>query len=246
MTNFGKKNTTLTIGFGRVNGTVKLDGGDSANSAFDFRFYPATSMDPAIGEDGKAKIGWFENYANNTLVCFHSKGATQTADGRLQTTGTLILTRVDRNVEMVPSEAYSGPVYGPPILNRVSREATFVFDVPVADKKGAKQGAMRTSGSSSMAREDFPQLFRAVIATNWPAVVQDRDCQTMGTGEAYGGAQCTGTFLMPSFPLGPNASFGEDYPGAQNFNTIVGEHLTVVVHMRLTPAGSGAQASGGN
>jgi hypothetical protein len=46
---------------------------------------------------------------------------------------------------------------------------------------------------------------------------------------------------MPSFPLGPNASFGEDYPGPQNFNTVVGGHMTIAVHLRLTPSGSGAQ-----
>jgi hypothetical protein len=76
-TDFGKTKTTFTVGIARVSGTVELDGGDSANSAFDFRMYPATSMAPPIG--GKVKIGWFANHANNTLVCFHSKDTRQTA-----------------------------------------------------------------------------------------------------------------------------------------------------------------------
>jgi polyisoprenoid-binding protein YceI len=245
-TDFGKKNIAMTIGFGRVNGTVKLDANDSSNSKFDFRFYPASSMDPPINEEGRASIEWFSNVANNTLVCFHSKGAQQTADGRLRTTGTLVLTRVDRNVESAANEAYAGPVYGPPILHRVSREATFVFDMPAADASSHDDPAVRTAGSTSMAREDFPPLFRAITATQWPAVVQDKNCEDAVSGEAYAGSRCTGTFLIPSFPLGPHETASEAYPGPHDFNSIVGMHLTIAVHMRLTPAGSGSQSFGGN
>lgn len=101
-TNYGKSKMKITVGFARMNGTVKLDGD---NSKFDFRMYPASSMAPPIDEEGKVKIEWFNNHANNTLVCFHSKGAKTTADGRLQTTGTMIVTRVDRNIELAPTEA---------------------------------------------------------------------------------------------------------------------------------------------
>ena len=246
-TNFGKTNMTFTVGFGRVNGTVKLDGTDSANSAFDFRFYPATSMAPPIGEDGKVEIEWFTNHANNTLVCFHSKGAASTSDGRLRTTGTLTLTRVDRNVEVPPaSEAYAGPVYGPPIIHQVSRPATFVFDVPAVAGSGPNAGSFETSGSTNVVREDFPQLLKAVIATHWPPVVREKNCQVVGAGEAYAGSMCTGTFVTaPGLPQGPSANAGEDYPGPQNFNSVVGEHLTIHVHMRLTSNASGGQPAVG-
>jgi len=243
-TDFGKKNTTFTIGFARAGGIVRLDGNDPANSEFHFDFYPSNSMEPTLDHDGKVNIAWFGDRANNMMICFHSKGTQQTADGRLKTTGTLGMIRVDRNVEPSPTESYAGPVYGPPILNHVSRPATFVFDVPAADKKGV----LRTSGNTSMAREDFPQFFRAVIATQWPTLVEDKNCQTTTANalESYSGALCTGTFLLPSFPLGPSASAGEDYPGPQNFNTVAAEHLTISAHLRLSPATSGAKASGGN
>jgi len=243
---FGKKKTTFTVGFARAGGIVKLDASNPANSAFHFDFYPSTSMDPTIDHDGKVNLEWFANHANNTMVCFHSQSTQQTAEGRLRVTGTLGLIRVDRNVELTGNEGYSGPVYGTPIIHRVTAPATFVFDVPATEKDSQKAGVVRITGSTSMAREDFPPLFRAVIATQWPAVVQEKNCKTTGVGEAYAGSQCTGTFLIPSFPLGPNASLGEDYPGPQNFNTILGEHLTIAVHLRLTPADSGAKASGGN
>ena len=245
-TNFGKANTAFTIGFARVGGTVKLDRADSARSSFHLDFYPSNSTTPTVDHDGNVNSDWFSNRANNMMICFHSQNIQKTADGRLKASGTIGMMRVDRNVEMTPNEAYSGPVYGPPILNHVQRPATFVFDLPSADGSTQKAGVARVSGSSGMAREDDPPLFRAVIATQWPVLIKEQNCKAAGAGEAYAGSQCTGAFLAPSFPLGPNASFGEDYPGPRNFNTIVGQRLTTSVHLLLTPAGPGAQASGGN
>jgi len=244
-TEFGKKQTSFTVGFARVDGIMKL-GADSSNTEIHIDFYPSTSMAPTVDHDGNVNIEWFSHAANNTMICFHSHGAQQTADGRLSSTGELGLIRVDRNVEMTPNEAYSGPVYGPPIINHLKRPATFVFDNPAVADKGPNKGSLETSGSSSMAREDFPQLFRAVFATQWPTVVRDKNCPTPAAGEAYAGALCTGTFLAPSFPLGPNASFGEDYPGPQNFNAIAGDHLTIAAHLRLRPSGSGAHGGAGD
>ena len=248
-TNFGKTKMTFTIGFARVNGTVKLDSSASANSAFDFRMYPATSMAPSIEEiTGKVKIEWFANHANNTLVCFHSKGALRTTDGQLRTTGNLTLTRVDRNVELTPNEGYAGPVYGPAIIHRVVRQATFVFDFPDdASRNAQKDGAILASGSTKVIGEDFPQLVKALVRTYWPPVVQEEHCVVRGMGEAYSGSQCTGTFLEPpALPEAPRASVGEDYPGGpSNFNSVVGEHLTILVHLRLTPISSGTQPGAG-
>jgi polyisoprenoid-binding protein YceI len=234
-TDFGKTKVTFTIAFARVNGTVKLNGSESADSAFDFRLYPASSMAPPIDEEGKVKIEWFSNHANSTLVCFHSKGTKQLADGRLQTTGNLVLTRVDRNVQVPPAEAYAGPIYGPPMIHRVIRQATFVFDPPAA--AGA---AFQTTGTTKVISEDFPQLLKAVVGTYWPPLVQDKHCTLPAHGEAYSGEQCTGTFLeAPGLPEAPR-SVGEDYPApsASGFSAMVGQHLTIVVHMRLTPTGS--------
>jgi polyisoprenoid-binding protein YceI len=237
-TDYGKSKLNITVGFARMNGTVKLDGD---NSAFDFRMYPASSMAPPIDEDGMVKISWFSNHANNTLVCFHSKGAVATGDGRWKTTGKLTITRVDRNVvDTTPSEAYTGPVYGPPILHRVSHEATFVFDFP----GGGDGGEMLAVGATNVAKEDFPQLVKTVIATYWPPVVQDKNCQMpAGIGEGYTGSMCTGTFLQsPALPSPPSTVSEDSYPGSGNYNSIVGNRLAIAVHMRLAPAGSGAAA----
>jgi hypothetical protein len=180
-------------------------------------------------------------------VCFHSKGVIPTTDGHLRTTGNLTLTRVDRNVELTPNEAYAGPVYGPPIIHRVIRQATFAFDVSAARGSGPNGGGLQTSGSTNVIGEDFPQLLKAVIGTYWPPVIQDENCQVVGPSESYSGAQCTGTFLeTPALPEAPRASVGEDYPGGPpNFNSVVGDRLNILVRLRLTPISSGTQLGAG-
>jgi polyisoprenoid-binding protein YceI len=246
-TDYGKTKMNLTLGFARVNGRVTIDDGDPSKSSIEFRFYPATSMAPDIDEDGKSLTHWLENLSNHTLVCFHSKKVVRTADGRLQATGDLTVTRVDRNIEMTPNEAYAGPVYGPPVIHRVSREATFVFDFPAADGNGQKDSSIKASGSTSMFREDFPQLVRTVVSTYWPPVVQDERCQVPDANEAYSGAQCTGTYLStPGLPEAPHAASAEDIGVPTNFNSIVGNRLTVLVQLRLAPKGSPEQAAAGD
>jgi len=229
-TDYGKTKLNVTLGFARVNGTVKIDDSDATKSSVEFRIYPATSMTPVIAEDGKFLSHWLENMSNHTLVCFHSKKVERTPDGRLRATGELAVTRVDRNVESAPGEAYAGPVYGAPMIHRVSHEATFIFDL------GQKDGGTQASGSTRVFREDFPQLVKTVVNTYWPILVQDENCQTPAVNEAYSGTHCTGTFMETAgLPDAPHAANAEDLPGAPNFNAIVGEDLTILVQMHLTP-----------
>jgi len=129
----------LTLGFARVNGRVTVDDSDPTKSSIEFRFYPATSMAPDIDEDGKFLSHWLENLSNHTLVCFHSKKVVRTADGRLQATGDLTVTRVDRDVQADSDRSIPGPVYGPPMIHHTSREATFVFDFPAAAGTGRRK-----------------------------------------------------------------------------------------------------------
>ena len=252
-TNYGKTKINFTVGVARVTGRIRLDNDNPSLSSVDISMYPATSTTPPIGEDGKLKSQWFANLANHTLICFHSKGTSLTADGRLRTSGTLVLTRVDRNVEMNPSEAYSGPVYGPPMIHRISNQATFVFDSPAspgasAQTNDAKDVELVTSGSTKVITEDFPQLFKAVMATYWPPVVQDENCQIPSVvGEDYSGPHCTGSFInTPGLPEEPRAPLGEDYPSTDSgFSRVVGNQITIAVHLRLKSA-SETRADAGN
>jgi len=248
-TDYGKTKLDFTLGFGRVNGSLKIDDADPTKSSVVLRFYPANGTSPAIAENGKFLSQWLMNQANHTLVCFHSKTVQRTADGRLQATGDLTVTRVDRNVELDPTEAYRGPTYGPPIIHRVSREATFVFDLPAAAGNGQKDGEIQASASTSVGRENFPALVKAVVGTSWPPVVEDENCQNpAGVSEAYRGFHCTGTFMEASgLPPAPGTQIGEDYSGPpSDFNAVVGNHLNILLHLRLMAKASGGQAPGGN
>jgi polyisoprenoid-binding protein YceI len=253
-TDYGKTKINVTLGFARVHGALKIDDADPTQSRVDLHIYPATasSMMEPIEEEGAFRSHWLANQANNTIVCFHSKKVARTADGRLQATGELSVTRVDRNVEVpAPSEAYYGPIYGPPIIHRTAREATLVFDLP-ADGNAQKDGAIEASASTKVFREDFPQLVRTVLSTSWPPVVLDENCTVPAPSEAYSGARCTGTFMQSpkelasiGFPAGPVNAGAADYPGPQDFNAVVGQRVDIAVHLRLT-AGAGGHMAAGN
>jgi polyisoprenoid-binding protein YceI len=239
-TDFGKTKINVTVGYARINGEVSLDNTDPTNSKFDLHIFPANTMAPPIEEQGNTKNRWMAELPSHTLICFHSKKVTRAPDGKLQVVGELVLTRVDRNVQIEPNEAYSGPTYGPPIIHRIVREAAFVLDAPAA----TQADAVTTSGSTNVTRESFPQLVKAVLSAYWPPVVQDEKCQNhAGGSEDYRGLQCTGTFLQGSgLPPAP-IQVGEDYPGASNFNAIVGSQLTIALHLRLTPRVVGDKAA---
>ncbi len=250
-TDFGKAKIDIPLGVGRIEGELRVDDGDLSKSHVDLHIYPATSMRPTIGEEGTFKKRWLasisKNMANQTLLCFHSKEVVRTPDGKLQTKGELSVVRVDRNVEIpAPSEAYYGPVYGDPVIHRVAKEATFVFDAP-ASASADKSGAIEALASTKVFREDFPQLVKTVVHTYWPPVVQDENCRVPSPSEAYYGARCTGTFVQtPSLPEAPGTHIGEDYPGPSDFNAVVGERVNIALHMRLLPKSSGAQTAAGN
>jgi polyisoprenoid-binding protein YceI len=240
-TDYGKKKINVTLGFTRVSGMLKIGDADATQSSVDLRIYPATSWTPSIDEDGKFLSPWLENLSHHTLLCFHSEKVVRTPDGRLQATGNLSVTRVDRNVEAAPGKAYAGPVYGPPVIHRASREATFVFDFPATDGNENRDNSIEAVGSTSIFREDFPQLVRAVVSTYWPLVVVQEVCKPTDASETYSGSRCVGRFMeTPGFA--PQGVSDEGIGVAQNFNAIVGEHLTILVHLRLMAKASAPSA----
>jgi len=238
-TDSGKAKQTFEIGLGRVSGTVKMDAADPSKSAFDIRIYPASTMEPPINEEGRVQNRWLLTRANQTLVCFHSKKVTGNG-GRMQAEGDLVLTRVDRNVEVTASNAYSGPVYGPAMIHRVTRPASFVFDL-----SDAGSGATRASGTAKVFREDFPGLVRSVLGTYWPPLIEQEKCTApAAASDAYSSVHCTGMFMQrPTLPSAPFA--GDDYPGPADFNSVVGNQVNIVIHMQLKPV-SASKAAAGN
>ena len=230
-------NQTITLGAARVAGTVNLDKNDLADSTFAFNLYPATSLSPAIDQEGKPVKGTGSDLANYALVSFQSQRVSSTSDGRFRVTGNLVLTRVDRNVDSAPSEAYAGQVYsGPAIIHRVVREASFLValsDPPSAENERNRE--IEASATGAIIREDFPELLETLSDMNWPPVVQEEKCLWPATaGEDYAGDSCTGNVVqLPSLPM-IYTGFGEDYSGPRAASVQLGNHLTILLHMRLT------------
>jgi len=247
-TDYGKTKWNLTLGFARVNGMVKIDENDPTKSSVDLAIYPANSISPSIDEDGIFLSDWLGTRSpHHMLVCFHSKRVLRTPGGRLQATGNLSLTRVERSIEG-PNEGLSEVHADPPsVIHRTSHEVTLVFDFPASASNGQKDGGIRASGSMTVSREDFPQMVRAAVSTYWPPLIQEENCEVPIANELNGSSQCTGTFLKtPEPPKTPEAANRQAFHGSQKFNAIVGEHLTILVHMRLMPKASAERAAVGN
>jgi hypothetical protein len=225
-------NQTIVLAAAGVAGTVNLNKDDLTRSTFAFRLYPATSPSPAIDEFGKP-TGNSSELADYTLVSFESKRVTWMSDGKLKVSGTLLVTRAERDPEYTLNEAYSGPVYGPPIVHRSARPASFIIAVPDPTIAHSEKST-EMEASTVINQEDFPQLMEAVLDTNWPPVIQDEKCSTPVTvGEDYAGASCTGKLVQASsFPVIYTA-VGEDYSGAHTATVQLGNNLTILVHMQL-------------
>ena len=145
--------------------------------------------------------------------------------------GELTATYVSRTADYDPSRGYSGPVYGPPVIHSLKREVGFVFRVaPAAGKREAKREIVEWSATSAIAGDLFPELWNAVVTTDWPAFLVNEPCNPpANTGEEFSTPACTGGRLIEPFPSTDThcdmpSSVGEDFSGA----TCEGAPLPVV------------------
>ena len=231
-----KTNQTIVLGSARVSGTLNLDKSDPMMSTFAFAIYPASSSSPAIDESGRRVSEEGPNVTNYTLITFHSDKISPTSDGNLKVTGKLTVTHLERQAVLTPNEAYAGPVYGPTIVQKSSREESFIIALPASGVAAGQTSAKaEIFASGNVIREDFPQLVNAILITNWPAVVQDEQCDTpSNVGDGYSGSVCSGSVVdTPSVPSTyAAAGIGEDYPGPGNYARF-GNSLTIAIRMQL-------------
>jgi len=201
---------SVNVGVARVSGTMLLDPYDPARSAFDLVMNPAGEA--ARGLDGTTGRAPDAPY---TEMSFKSTRIVATGDGNLEVTGNLTLTRVEATVIANPTEDYAGPIYSNAVVHKVNHEVTFVFStVDLRAVNGNKTATTKISASTRIGYENFPQLSSAILATNWPMVVEDENCQAASTvGEDYAGPSCTGTAVsVISHAVAPS-NVGEDYHG---------------------------------
>jgi polyisoprenoid-binding protein YceI len=191
--------TDVNVGVARINGLVNWIGDDPKDSGFDFTIYPADETPAPTSSNDK----WSEQNAPlaaaHTIITFKSKRVVTMGGGVFRVTGELTLTYIERSTTLDPTEAYAGPVYGPPVVHSEKKEAVFEFQrMAVSAMRTRRRGATELSGSSVVRAEDFPELFTAVSAMDWPAFVEDEQCTwPLTVGEDYSGPVCTGKRVEP-------------------------------------------------
>ena len=84
--------------------------------------------------------------------------------------------------------------------------------------RARQQGAGELSGSSVIGAEDFPELFTAVSATDWPGFVEDKHCTwPLTIGEGFSGPACSGKTIEPlprtDIHCEMPSTVGEDFAG---------------------------------
>ncbi len=241
---------SVNTGVARVTGEVNLDPNDLDNSVVDLNIFPGDEdWEYTLNLEGNLPNGFVPEATEHTLLTFRSKRILRARDGKLEAIGDLTLTRVDRPVTATPNEAYSGPVYGDPVIHTETREVTFLFPGlgnalvfgPLTPVALQKYGPLEVSGAASVVRENFPALLSAVKDTNWPPVIQSEDCQMPSTiGEDYHGAGCTGTLIAATHDKNlqmPASVGGEGYTGPVS-GPPAGDQMTIVLNLQLRQKGS--------
>lgn len=213
-----KPDSSINVGVARVNGEVRWNPNDPTQSVFDFMAYPADQNEPGVGPGDKQPRKNIPEGANYTVITFKSKHVVPVEEGALRITGNLTVTRVERIASYDPSEAYSGPTYGPAIVHSVTREAVFMFQPEKTIDPVTKEDPTTWVASSVVAGEDFPELLNAVAATDWPVFVSDEQCAMPWTvGEDFSGPACTGnrvdTAARTDVHCEMPSTVGEDFAG---------------------------------
>jgi hypothetical protein len=234
----------MDTGVARVTGKVKLDANDLDASVFDLSIYPADEdWGHALSPEGTLPTGYVLDSTDQTLLTFKSTRILRIGNGQLAVIGNLTLTRVERTVIATPTEDYAGPVYGDPVIHNETHEITFLFPSasaahvsrPLTPAMLQKRAVLEIVGSARVERDDFPELLSAIKETNWPAVVQNKDCHMPSTvGEDYSGALCTGTLVEATREdnCDTPAPVGEDYSGPQ-CTPATGNEATIVLDLKF-------------
>jgi hypothetical protein len=169
------------VGVARTTGVIEYEAGNPSRSDFDFTIYPA---DKTAEESG--------NNPDYTVIRFKSTHVVPVNEETFRVTGNLTLSYVERSVTADPNEAYSGPLYGPPVHHSVNQEAVFEFhQVSSAGTQKATNKAEWLASSTTVG-EDFPQLLNVVSTTSWPTFVVDERCVVLSVGQDFSGPSCTG------------------------------------------------------
>jgi polyisoprenoid-binding protein YceI len=232
-----KKGYTFAIA--KASGRMTVDQKQPANSALAVSLYPAGERRRLLKSDGSFGVVTAGDLANYTLFSFQSKSAAALPDGRMEFSGTLTMTYVEREESMQWSIAYSGPNYGPPEATVITREVKFVTEPPSSRGQPEHSLAVSTSApqfSALAGFEDTPKLRETLLSSDWPPVVLDEKCEIPSsvTWQDYRGVACTGVPIETSHPE-ETVEWNVAYSGPQPTSAPTGDRLEIELHLTLLP-----------
>jgi polyisoprenoid-binding protein YceI len=215
-----RRDARINVGVARLTGNILQGDGTVLPATVAFQIYPADSNPNLRKPDGALPPSQTQIRANPTTIAFRSRTVQLLDQKSVLVRGDLTATYVSRNADYDPSKGYSGPVYGPSVIHSVKREVGFVFRVASpAGKRETKRGIVEWSASGVIAGDLFPELWNAVVTTDWPAFLVNEQCNPPADAdEDFSAPACTRKLIEPVPSTDTHcdmpSSVGEDFSGA--------------------------------
>ena len=219
VTSSSRHDARINVGVARLSGNVLQNTGAFLPGTVAFQIYPADRSGKPLKPQSPGRVSPAGVRPNSTTLAFRSKSVELLDEKTVLVRGDLTATYVSQNAEYDPSKGYSGPIISPPVTHSVKRDVGFVFrSAAPAVKRGARRGAVEWSASSIISSDLFPELWNAVVTTDWPAFLVDEQCKPPSdTSEDFTGPACTGKIIEPEprtdLDCNMPTSVGEDFSG---------------------------------
>jgi polyisoprenoid-binding protein YceI len=215
----GDPDPGLNIAVAIAAGTMELDSADPSRFSLQLNIIPADQDEAVLNPNGTLRAGAYAALSHYTVMSFQSKPAVRDKNGKLQLTGDLTVTYVEREAPAEWNVGYSGPTVITPVSKSAAREVIFTFDKSDSDiAYGKKVGWMEITGLGRISLEDLPAMRFWLSSSIWPRLVEDRSCHLPNYSVSmrdYHGAVCTGNVVETNRPkeLPGGSLSGLDYSG---------------------------------
>ena len=242
VTSSNRRDARINVGVARLGGNAIQNSGAFLPGTIAFQIYPADRNGKPGKPQAPAPVSPARVRPKSTTIEFRSKSVQMLDEKSFLVQGELTATYISQTAEYDPSKGYAGPVFGPPVAHSMKRDVGFVFRTTTP--RGAKRGNAEWSASSIIPSDLFPELWNAVLTTDWPSFVLGEKCSVPpGTGEDFSGPACTGKLIEPA-PRTDTvctmpSSVGEDFSGV----TCTGTPLTALPRLEVRNSAAGRQSA---
>jgi polyisoprenoid-binding protein YceI len=215
----GDPDPGLNFAVAMAAGTMELDSADPSKLSLQLNIIPADQDQVFLNPNGTLRAGAYAALSRYTVMSFQTKSAVRDQTGKLELTGDVTITYVEREAPSDWNIGYSGPTVITPVSKSATRKVTFTFDKSASDiAYGQKVGWMEITGLGRIPLEDLPALRDWLSNSIWPTLVEDRSCYGPNYSVSmreYHGAVCTGQLVetKPTKEVPYSSGSGLDYSG---------------------------------